>query len=64
MFIKYKNLELLKWYNMRIVHFDMTILPESRSMQLPNLNNHSSLELTNPIIIDSSIIRIWKLKNI
>ena len=40
MLLKSENLELLKWYNIRIAHYDMTILPESRSTQLPNSNNH------------------------
>lgn len=40
MLLKSKNLELLKWYNVRIIHFDMTIIPESRGTQLPNSNNH------------------------
>ena len=40
MLFKLENLELLKWYNMKIAHFDMTILPESQSTQLPNPNNH------------------------
>lgn len=40
MLLKPENLELLKWYNMKIAHFDMTILPESRSTQLPNSYNH------------------------
>lgn len=40
MLLKPKNLELLKWYNMKIARFNMTILPESRSAQLPNMNNH------------------------
>lgn len=40
MLFKSENLELLKWYNMKFAHFEMTILPESRSTQLPNSNNH------------------------
>ena len=40
MLLKPENLELLKCYNMKTAHFDMTILPESRSTQLPNSYNH------------------------
>ena len=40
MLLKSENLKLLKWYNMKIAHFDMMILPESRSTQLPKSNNH------------------------
>ena len=40
MLLKSKNLETLKWYNMKIANSDMTVLPELRSLQLPNSNNH------------------------
>lgn len=40
MLLKSKNLEILKWYNMKIAHFDMTIFPETRSSQLSNSTIH------------------------
>ena len=60
MLLKSENLEILKWYNMKIAHFDMSILPESRSTQFPNSNNHLFLEHENLIIIEFYIIKTWK----